>query len=126
MNKKYRYDYNAESKIMHKRHFESVTMDDLIESWDYAIDNNLIPVDVQGYLLEYTVAVLDLQMGDADRMVAYFNAHPHEFKGRKVAVVVDTPQNIIHPLLAQTKSRDYELKVVSSVEAANVWLSMWK
>lgn len=124
MNERYTYEYNAESRILHKEHFGHFSIEALIDSWDYAIKENLIPAEVQSFLLDYTDAVLGLNKGDENIMVAYFNAHPELFKGKKIAVVVNTPENIIHPILAQAKPKNYILTIFSTTLAANNWLML--
>lgn len=122
MNGKYFYQYDSVLRIMHKEHFGVFTIEALIESWDYAIAQNLLPSDIVSFLLDYSEAVLDLSMGAAKKMVDYFNAHPELFKGKKIAVVVNTPENIVHPILAQSRPRTYDLSIFSTLEGANDWL----
>ena len=122
MDKKYTYKYDKESRIMHKQHFGSFTIEAIIDSWDDGIEQGLVHSDVRSFLLDYTDAKLDLKFGSADKMVAYFNARPHLFKRKKIAVVVNTPENVVHPILAQAKPKNYSLAIFSTQLAANTWL----
>ena len=122
MTNKYTYQYDTKSHIMHKKHFGTFTINMLIDSWDEAIEKHLVPSETMTFLLDYTEAKLDMNIGAAEKMVNYFNEQSHLFEDKKIAVVVNTPENIVHPILAQARPRNYILRIFSTLPAAYLWL----
>lgn len=116
------YDYDPETRILHKTHTGDISKNDIFGSWDYAIENKLIKNDIAGIVIDYRKARLSLELRDTDTIPQYFDRRPDIFGGKKLAVIVNTPNEIVYPLLIEQKEKTYILKTFSTEEAATVWI----
>lgn len=122
MNTGCEYHYDSETKIMFKKHFGRITLESIIDSWNVAIGNVQIPLGVEGYLLDLTDAELCLNRGQEKILVEYFNERRVYFEATSLAVVVNTPREIIFPIIAESIPKIFALKTFSTKRAAVAWL----
>lgn len=117
-----KYQYNDITHILTKDHFGVFSYDNIVETWDYAIDNSLIPCSTKGFFIDFSEATLDLRVGQEKKLINYFDTKPDFFKDKKIAVIVNTPQEIIFPLMVENSSKTFILKAFSTRSAAENWL----
>lgn len=122
MTNKFNYRYDIKTRILYKEHFGIFYLNDIVNSWEYAITEKIIPNDVKGFLLDYTNAELHYINGDGQKIVNYFNENHLVFGSKSFAVVVSTPSNIILPMIVEEIPKTYFLKTFTTVTAAKNWL----
>lgn len=118
----YEFHFDPETKIFYKKHFGNIAKEEIFKSWDHAIENDLIPKDTVGFIIDFRKAHYALKMTDVKSMPSYFNSHPEVFGGKKMAVIVSSPKEIVVPILIQYTQKKYYLKPFSTEEAALKWI----
>lgn len=116
------YQYNQETKILHKTYHGKFHYEDIVESWEHAKNNHLIPSDIEGLLIDYSEGELCLKMGDERKVSQYYYEKFQYLKGKRMAIVVKTPQEIIFPMLMESKPKTFIPKSFSTKTAAINWL----
>ncbi|SFS95663.1 hypothetical protein SAMN04487906_2330 [Zhouia amylolytica] len=122
MNEKYKYYYDPNTRILYRAHYGNISIEDIFESWNLAIKNNLIPKDVNGFILDYRDANLNVNLADHKKIIAYFDTREDQFGGKKFAVLVDTPKNTVVPFVIEHTPKHYILKTFNTEEAAIDWM----
>ena len=49
----YKYELNSELNILYKYYYGPISLDDIFSSWENAFDNNIIPKDIKGFILDF-------------------------------------------------------------------------
>ena len=114
--------YDPSIKIFFKWYSGEIILDDIFRSWDYIIDNNLIPSGVKGFVLDYTNVDLKIDASGAGDITDFYNNHPHIFEGKKIALIMNTPGQVIFPLLVASSNPQYYPKPFMTEEAAIRWI----
>lgn len=52
------FRYDSEKKIMYKLHYGDIAIEDIINSWEWAFDNKIIPENTKCFLLDYRDAII--------------------------------------------------------------------
>lgn len=118
----YEFHFDPETKIFYKKHFGNITKEEIFKSWDHAIENDLIPKDTVGFIVDFREAHYALKLTDVKSLPSYFNSHPEVFEGKKIAVIVTSPDEIVVPVLIQHIKKNYHVKPFSTQEAAIQWI----
>lgn len=118
----YQFEYDPEKKIVYKRHFGSISKEDIFNSWDHAIAQKLIPLETSGFIVDFRNAHLGIKMMDVKAIPHYFDLHSDIFGGKKMAVIVNTPEEIVFPVVIEHAKKSYFLKPFSTEEAALKWI----
>lgn len=116
----YKYDYR--DRIMFKYYFGLITVENVKESWRDAIEKKLIPGDVIGFVLDYRSAHFDIKPGRHIEIPEFYQQYPHVFHKKRVAIVTENPEDIVYPMLIQTKDKGYMSEPFSTVDAAISWI----
>jgi hypothetical protein len=119
---KFRYEFDRQSSILYKYYYGPTDMKMIAGSWDYAIENQLIPAETKGFIIDYRQASVQIELSNYSAIPAYYKAHPEHFEGKKVAVIVNTPKDIIVPLMIRRKIADFDTQTFSTTEAAVAWI----
>ncbi len=122
MTKNYAYYFDPETCIMYKFYYGDIRLDDIITSWDYAIESKIIPQETIGFVLEYRKAHLRIPVSHYKLIPAYYQKHPEIFNGKRVAILTTNPKDIVIPLLVETEDQGYQSKPFSTEEAAIKWI----
>lgn len=119
---KCRYHFDQSTGILFKVYFGDITLKDIVETWDQGIENNLIPADNKGFIVDYRKA--RILIGDDDRpgIAEYFKDHLDVFGGKKIAVVTEDYRDIIQPILVMELDEGYSSRPFSTIEAATGWI----
>jgi len=116
------YKFNPENRIMYKYYSGSIRIEDIIDSWNQAINNNIIPKETKGFILDYRKATFELDILDYEKIPEYYYQHLDVFGGSKIAILTINPQDIVIPLLVKEKDLGYTSRPFSTEEAAIKWI----
>ena len=122
MTRNYAFYFDPETCIMYKFYYGAIRLDDIITSWDDAINRNIIPNETIGFILEYRKASLLIPVSHYKLIPAYYQKHPEIFFGKRIAILTTDPKDIVIPILVETEDQGYKSKPFSTEEAAIKWI----
>lgn len=122
MNEKFKYEFDTETGILFKYYYGSIRLEDIFSSWDYAIENNLIPPQKKGFLLDYRNASFDIKLSDYVKIPEYYVKHLDVFGDQKIAILTQSVQDVAIPTLVETKDHKYQSRPFYTIEAALKWV----
>jgi hypothetical protein len=122
MSEKFKYHFDKRTGIMYKYYYEAITLEDIFSSWDYAINNKLIPNETTGFILDYTKAHLNIKLTEYIKIAEYYQKHLDTFRNKKIAVITQNPKDAIISDLVEAKDSGYSSKPFYAVEAATSWI----
>ena len=92
-----------------------------IEMLKYAVEKGLINEKVVGMVLDMSKARFNMQPGDGIKIIDYVASVP-SLAPLKYAIIVDTPEKILFPLLGGIKREGAKLRPFSTELAALKWI----
>lgn len=105
------------------RTFEGeVSSDDIINSWKQLHKQNLFTTDVKGVLNNLDNCELTMSMSGFKDIMNYMKSQDH-LLNLKIAVVTNSPKNIIFPALGEINEKPLNIKPFSTFDAAIEWIS---
>jgi len=122
MENKFKYSFSNSTKILTKTYFGSITIEDIESSWEYAFENELIPKEKKGYILDYRNSNFKINIREYMAISDFYKKHIDVFRNYKIAVITEDPSDIVIPLLVETQDQGYKSKAFSTVEAAINWV----
>jgi hypothetical protein len=122
MGKKFSYHYDDSTGILYKKYYGPITIEDIYSSWDYAIDNNLIPKGTKSFVLDYTSASFNIKIKEYTKIAEYYRNHLEIFRNCKIAVITQTPKDVVIPTLVESIDEGYYSKPFYTLEAAIDWV----
>jgi hypothetical protein len=121
--KKFDFQFNVENGVLVKIYFGEITINDIESSWIYAFQNNVIPPNVKGFLLDYRQATFAFPADESTKIAAFYREHPKFFGNKKIAIVVTTPNDVIIPVLVKMEDDGYYSRPFSDYSAAIAWIT---
>jgi len=122
MENKFKYSFSNSTKILTKTYFGSITIEDIESSWEYAFENELIPKEKKGFILDYRNSNFKINIREYMAISDFYKKHIDVFRNYKIAVITEDPSDIVIPLLVETQDQGYKSKAFSTVEAAINWV----
>ena len=122
METKFKYSFDESTGILYKYYFGSIDIEDIYSSWDYAIENNIIPKNVKGFLLDYTNAMFDVNIKEYKRIPEYYKNHLDIFRNHRIAILTQSPKDVVIPTLVESKDEGYSSRPFFTLEAALGWI----
>lgn len=122
MEKKFAYSYDNTSGILYKHYFGLISLEDIYSSWNYAIQNNIIPKGTRSFILDYQLASFDIKIKEYSGIAKYYKDHLEIFGGSKIAIITQTPKDVVIPTLVETHDEGYRSRPFYSLEAAIDWV----
>jgi hypothetical protein len=122
MEQKFSYRYDSSLGILYKDYFGLISLDDIYSSWDYAINNNLIPKGTRSFILDYRQASFNIRFSESPKIAQYYKAHLDIFRNCKIAIITQTPKDVVIPALVETQDEGYFSKPFYTPEAAIDWV----
>ncbi len=122
MEKNFRYDFDADSGILYKYYFGLITIRDIVSSWKYAFENNLIPINKKGFILDYRNASFDIAIDEHPKIAEFYKSHLDVFGNFKIAVITNEPKDVVIPILVETMDDGYISSPFSTLEGAIEWV----
>jgi hypothetical protein len=122
MGNKFKFQFDTSTGILFKYYYGPITIDDIYSSWDDAISNNVIPKGTRSFVLDYTAASFDIKIKDHTKIAKYYRNHLEVFRNCKIAIITQTPKDVVIPALVETIDEGYHSKPFYTLEAAIDWV----
>ncbi len=114
--------YDDKKRIFYKTYSGKVTLDRIIDTWEDIINNGKIPADVEGFIIDYTEADLQMDPSEAKEIYKFYNKHLKVFRKKKIALIMTDPSQIVFPYLVQAERIEYYLRPFMTIDAAEAWM----
>ncbi len=114
--------YEFKDGIVFKNYLGMVTIEDVINTWIDAIEQNSFPIDTIGFVLDYRNAQFDIKPGRHIEIPEFYQQYPDVFYGRRIAIITVRPEDVVYPMLIRTQDKGYESMPFSTMEAAVDWV----
>lgn len=122
MEERFKYMFDRSTGILYKYYYGSIIFDDIFSSWDFAIENNVIPKETKGFILDYRDATLGNLLKEYWRISDYYKKNLDIFGNKKIAIITQRPKDSVVPALVETKDEGYSSRPFFSTEAAVEWI----
>lgn len=122
MAEKYKYQFDSSLGILYKYYYGLITIEDIEASWNYAFENNLIPKQVKGFILDYRNSNFNIDIKEHVAIVDFYKKHLDIFGGFKIAIITSESKDIVIPILVRAKDKGYVSKPFSTLNAAINWV----
>jgi hypothetical protein len=119
---KFDYRFDSKNKILYKYYYGEISITDITTSWDYAIQNKLIPEGTLGFILDYTHATFQIKISEYNQIPLYYKQHPEHFFGHRIAIITNNPADTVITMLVKEKDAGYESQPFATEEAAQRWV----
>jgi hypothetical protein len=98
-----------------------VDVDEIMNSWDFLLENKLITNETKGVINNLTECELKMNIHGFDILMDYLKKHG-DLKRLKLAVICDDPGTIVFPMLGESDERELKIKPFSTEKAAVNWI----
>ncbi len=122
MHSKFKYNYDPVTGILFKYYYGQISIQDIERSWTDAFEKGLIPSNVAGFVLDYRGATFAFSRFEYTSIPEFYKQHLDVFGNKKIAIVTESPKDIVIPLLVEQKDEGYASKPFSTLEAAIGWV----
>ena len=119
---KFKYIFDDSTGILYKYYYGKITLEEIYSSWDFAIDNRIIPKDTKGYILDYRQATFDFDIREYVKISDYYKSRLAIFQGLKIGIISELPRDVAILMLFKSKDNGYSTKPFNTVEAAIEWV----
>ncbi len=109
--------------VLIRKFVGKVSSDEIIDSWEYLKEKNLISKKIIGIINDLSNCELLMDMEGFKSLMDYMKKQ-NSFKGIKLAVICNSPETIIFPLLGESQEKELKIKPFSTQEAAVKWVSI--
>ncbi len=117
---KYEIIKSGSTKILLREFHGKVQADDVVESFKYIFEK-YIDEDFSGIVSDFSHAKFAMGISDFQKVLKYIKRTPAIYNFQ-LAIVVNTPQKTIFPIIAKTKLKRLNIKPFSTLSAALDWL----
>ena len=118
----YSVEYNTNDINILIRTFKGPgTMDDIISSWEYVINNGLITKNHKGVISDFRDTNTQIELADCEKLSNFFKENIDVFKDLKMAQIIDSPL-IAFPILFEKYYPDFKSRPFSTMKAATNWI----
>lgn len=121
MSIKHSEDINYPPSVLLRKFSGKVRLDDIMASWEQLQEQGKFNDEIKGVLNDLNDCELDLDMQEFKLLIQYMNGNAH-FKGLKLAVVTNSPQQIVFPTLAETINKELTIRPFSTIQSAIDWI----
>jgi len=115
--------YNREKEIFFKSYHGEIYLNDVFDSWNSIIENELKNLYVKKYIIDYRNAQMQFKPNDIKAIAEFLCSKKKEFKGSFLALVVNSPEKVVFPHLILYEKIDFYVHAFDTVEAAISFLS---
>ena len=99
----------------------SVNSKEIIDSWKSIIENNVNNKNLIGIINDLTNCELQINLDSFKNILDFMNKQDF-LKKLKIAVISESPNQIIFPFIAQKNEKDLNIKPFSTMDAATNWI----
>ena len=118
-------NYTSESysgvEILFRRFTGPLTIEKENEMLAYAVEKGLINENVRGMVLDMRSAKFDFSPEDAKKILDFVESDPKLAK-LKYALLLETPEQVVYPLIGATYKESALIKPFSTEAAAINWI----
>jgi len=115
-------EFLENEKIILRKFIGEISFPELLDSWKYLVENNLICNDCIGILNDFTEAKFNMQIENLGQLLEYFNNNIGIFSRIKLAVIMVRPDDTVFPLLAKIEYPQFKIEAFCTIEAATKWI----
>ena len=101
----------------------TVNSKEIIDSWKSIIENNVNNKKLIGIINDLTNCELQINLDSFKSILDYMNKQDF-LKKLKIAVVSESPNQIIFPFIAQKNEKELNIKPFSTMNAATNWITI--
>ena len=117
----FKKDENFSDSILVRKFTERVEVKDIIGSWEYLKEQNMLTDSVKGVINDITDCELNMNMERFKTLIGYLKKH-EIFKKIKLAVIVDDPRKIVFPVYGGLKESELNIRPFTTMDAAEEWI----
>ncbi len=121
MNFEYQKHAKFPNQILVRNFIGIVSAVDIIDSWKYLIQNNLLTETLLGIITNLENCELKMTM-DSFKAVIEFMEQTEQLTKIKLAVITNNPKQIVFPSYVETKTKEMRVKPFSTINAAVEWI----
>ena len=99
----------------------TVNSKEIIDSWKSIIENNVNNKNLIGIINDLTNCELQINLDSFKNILDFMNKQDF-LKKLKIAVISESPNQIIFPFIAQKNEKDLNIKPFSTMDAATNWI----
>ena len=114
------FNYSGENILIRKFH-NNVKVEDIIESWKYLIENDILSNKDKGVINDLCDACLNLTMETFEVLINYLKNNSLLSK-IKLAVICNSPDIIVFPMLGNMEHKELHIKPFTTYAAAAEWI----
>lgn len=119
----FKYLFNEDSKIFYKYYIGNISFEDIQNSWNHIISNQLMPTESIGIIIDYRDATLQMEPKEHSKITKLYRDNIETFRGKKIAIITEDPKDIVIPMLVRIKDDGYSSKPFSTEKAAVSWIN---
>jgi len=112
---------NSDDDILLRTFKGPGTIHDIISSWEYVINNELISKNHIGVISDYREAIVQGGVEDLKLLGDYFRENMNIFKDLRMAQVLTTP-DIALPIYFTELFPEFHFQPFSTIEEARYWI----
>ncbi len=98
-----------------------VDVDQIIASWEYLLSCGKLTVKVRGVINDLSNCNLIMDLVSFKKLAGYLK-RTEEFKSLKLAVVSNSPKNVVFPFIGETQIIELMIRPFSTETAAVNWI----
>lgn len=106
--------------ILIREFWGKVDVDEIIDSWNYLIDNKLITLSTKGVINDLNHCELIMNIAGFKRLTQYMKQQ-EILRKIKLAAVCNNPTTIVFPTLGEEEENDLKIKPFTTMNAAVSW-----
>lgn len=122
MEENFTFQFDSSLGIFFKYYFGPITLEDIGDSWEHVIKNQLIPEGTRGFVLDYRNAEINIPPARHTHIADFYKNHLEIFNNTKIAILTDNPKNVVISILVESKDEGYKSRPFSTMESAIRWV----
>jgi hypothetical protein len=123
MRRYFTYEFDSKKRILYKYYFGVITAEDIKSSWEYAFERGLIPDRMEGFIIDYRRAQMNIKRGEEKEISEFYKEHIEIFGNYKIAVITEKPEEIVVPVLVEAGNEGFFSRPFSTMEGARTWMT---
>lgn len=120
---KFNYSWHKEfpDSILIRDFKGKVNVEEIIKSWTYLLENEMISSKTKGVINNLIGSQLDMNMESFKTLISFLREND-QINRLKLAVLCDNPETIVFPILGQHREHDLSIRPFSTEKAALDWI----
>jgi hypothetical protein len=100
---------------------EKVSVDEIIDSWEYLLETGMISSTVKGVINNLSGCDLRMDLTGFKTLTDYLKKK-ESLRRIKLAVICDNPKTIVFPVLGEFQEKELKIRPFTTLEAAVEWI----